>query len=374
MGGNQTIARNALFTLVAIWLGLVSSAAAAGDADFEETHEFLQVVIGGKTYRLDSLIVKAQGAKGQLPVALITNGTGRSWAEIHAESVDNYAPRARDLALRGWLAVVVIRRGIGHSGGSLAVDKCGRLHVERDLDAAADDLQAAIDAIKKRPDVDSSRIIALGVSTGGAGVVALGARNPSGLVGVVSVSGGLRFNCAGWDDKLIEAYRKYGAASHVPNLWLYAGNDSIFGPDIVGRLQSAFRAGAGDVTVKELLPFRREGHFIFSQGGMQWLGELDMFLQSHNLPTWRYSDASELLKRLHFDDGKMQFAIGYITAPVPKAMAFSPGGKRAFYQYDGKLDDLVSNRNLALARCQKANNTDCTIVMENNRWVGSATQ
>jgi len=48
-GVNQTIARNALFTLVAIWLGLVSSVAAAGDGDFEETHGFLQVVIGGKT-------------------------------------------------------------------------------------------------------------------------------------------------------------------------------------------------------------------------------------------------------------------------------------------------------------------------------------
>ncbi|MGT2465889.1 dienelactone hydrolase family protein [Mesorhizobium atlanticum] len=125
---------------------------------------------------------------------------------------------ARDLAIRGWLAVVVIRRGYGRSDGSIPADGCKKPHVKQDLDLAADDLQAAIDVLKNRPDVDASRIVAIGGSTGGATAIALGARNPPSLVGVVSVSGGLRLNCAGWEDELLKAYKEYGATSHVPNL------------------------------------------------------------------------------------------------------------------------------------------------------------
>jgi len=370
---NQTIAKGTLFTLVAIWLALVSSVAAADDPDFEETHGFLQVVIGGKTYHLDSLIVKAQGADGQLPIALITNGTGRSQAEIRHESVYDYADRARDLAERGWLAVVVMRRGIGHSDGHLLEDRCGQLHVERDLNAAADDLQAAIDVLKRRPDVDPLRIIAIGPSTGGASVVALGARNPTGLLGVVSVSGGLRFNCDGWDEKLVEAYRKYGTTSRVPNLWLYAQNDSIFGPDIVARLHTAFLSGGHDADVVEVGPLNQNGHFLFTGDGMRWLGEMDSFLRRQKLPTWSLSDASLLLKRLNFNDSAMHWAVAYLSAPIPKALAFSRTARHVYYRYDGKAGLMITSV-MARSSCAEAHNMDCNIVMENNHWVGSSTQ
>ena len=366
------MSRKLVVALVVAGLWLASQAARAADPDFDESHAFLHVVIDGKPYRLDSLVVKAVGAKGPLPIALITGGTGRSPAEIRRETVENYAPRARDLALRGWLAVVVIRRGIGQSDGSLAKDRCGRLHVEQDLGQATDDLQAAIDVVKKRPDVDPSRIIAIGTSTGGASVVALGARNPPGLVGVVSFSGGLRFNCTGWDDKLVEAYEKYGSASHVPNFWLYARNDSIFGPDIAERLSTVFQAGGGNVTLREFDPFGKEGHFLFTEGATQWLGDLDDFLRQHDLPTWGYSDVSALLKRLGLGSSKTVFAASYLAGPIPKAMAFSPSARRAFSE-SGWAHGLAANRDMALSRC-KAANTDCGIVMENDRWVGPATQ
>jgi len=367
------MSRKLVLALVVVGLWLVSQAAHAADPDFDESHDFLHVVIDGKHYRLDSLVVKATGAKGPLPIALITGGTGRSPAEIRRETVENYAPRARDLALRGWLAVVVIRRGIGQSDGSLAKDRCGRLHVERDLGQATDDLQAAINVVKKRPDVDPSRIIAIGASTGGASVVALGARNPPGLVGVVSFSGGMRFNCTGWDDKRVEAYRKYGAISRVPNLWLYAKNDSLFGPDLVERLHAAFAAGGDDVTLTEFSPFKKEGHFLFTEAAMPWLGELDTFLRHHDLPTWNSLDVSTLLDRLGLDNSQMRFIAAYMTAPAPKAMAFSASTTHAYFQYDGK-SGLAANRATAISLCEKAKNTDCGIVMENDRWVWPATQ
>ncbi|WP_224685889.1 hypothetical protein [Mesorhizobium sp. Ca11] len=98
--------RNFIFALVAMIDWLLCASAMADDADFTETRQFLHVVIGGKLYHLDSLVVKAVGTKGPLPVALITGGTGHSGAEMKGERAENYAPQARDLALRGWPTVV----------------------------------------------------------------------------------------------------------------------------------------------------------------------------------------------------------------------------------------------------------------------------
>ncbi|MGX7872784.1 dienelactone hydrolase family protein [Mesorhizobium sp. ORM6] len=341
----------------------------ADDPDFIETHEFLHVVIGGKPYRLDGLMVKKSGATGPLPIALITHGTAISIRENRAENVEKFRQRARDLALRGWLAVVVIRRGYGRSDGPFKKDGCEKPHVKQDLDAAADDLQAVIDLVKRRPDVDSSHIIAMGDSVGGATAIALGARNPAGLVGVISVSGGLHLNCAGSADKLVEAYRAYGATSHVPNLWLYAKNDSYFGPEVVDRMQTAFIQGGADLTLKEFDPFQKEGHALFLGGGVQWLERLDYFLQYNHLPTWSYADASKILKQLGLGSGGLRFAQEYLIAPTPKAMSFSPSAKRAYYQCDGTFG-LAANRAAAISLCEKAKNSDCSIVMENDRWVG----
>ncbi len=90
-------------------------------------------------------------------------------------------------------------------------------------------------------------MIAIGVSAGGAAVAALSARNPPGLVGAINVSGGLRFPTCPKEDALVAAFKDYGAKSRVPNLWIYAKNDSFFPSELVARMQSAFLDGGGDV-------------------------------------------------------------------------------------------------------------------------------
>lgn len=268
--------------------------------------------------------------------------------------------------------MVVIRRGYGRSDGSMPRDDCKKPHIKQDLDLAADDLQAAIDVLRDRPDVDASRIVVIGGSTGGATAVALGARNPPGLVGVVSVSGGLRFNCGAWEDELLKTYRQYGATSRVPNLWLYARNDSYFGPDLAERLRVAFTSGGSTVDFSEVEPFNNEGHKLLIDGGMQWLGKLDDFLRKRGLPTWNYSNVSQLMDRLGLTQDRSLIA-DYFVAPQPKAFAFSPSTRNWYYQYDGKYG-LAANRDAAVAGCATANIVDCGVVMENNRWVGAGTQ
>ena len=174
----------------------------------------------------------------------------------------DYAGPARDLARRGWLAVVVMRRGFGQSDGPMAASvSCATTSFADRFAADADDLQGALAAVSKRPDADPDRAIAIGVSAGGAAVVALAARNPTNLRGVVSVSGGLRMPDCPKEDVLVNAYKDFGAASRVPNLWVYARNDSFFGPELVERMQSAFLDGGGDVKlvhVRKVRPGRAQ--------------------------------------------------------------------------------------------------------------------
>ncbi|MGT2465890.1 hypothetical protein ACVOMV_13345 [Mesorhizobium atlanticum] len=105
---------------------------------------------------------------------------------------------------------------------------------------------------------------------------------------------------------------------------------------------------------------------------MQWLGKLDDFLRKRGLPTWNYSNVSQLMGGLGLAQDESVIA-DYFTAPTPKAFAFSPNTLNFSYQYDGKYG-LAANRDAALASCAKASSTDCGIVMENNRWVGAGTQ
>ena len=82
------------------------------------------------------------------------------------------ALQARDFAARGWLAVVVIRRGYGSSDGLPGVSRgaafmeCGSDQLARGFDVEADDLEGALNVITARPDADPSRVLLFAQSYG----------------------------------------------------------------------------------------------------------------------------------------------------------------------------------------------------------------
>jgi dienelactone hydrolase len=217
-----------------------SSAAPAKDGEFLEDNGFYRVTIGGRLYRLEALTVRRAEATGRLPIALIAHGQPASPQSMLDDHAANFAGVARDLASRGWLAVVVIRRGFGQSDGPMpAPVNCRTASFMPRFSSDADDLEAALEAISARPDADASRVIAIGVSAGGAAVTALAARNPKNLRAVINISGGLRMESCPKDDVLVQAFQELGTKSRVPALWMYAKNDSYFPPDVVGRMHEA---------------------------------------------------------------------------------------------------------------------------------------
>ena len=102
------------------------------------------------TFRLEALVVRPAKAEGKLPIALITHGKNLKAEENQQLRADLYAPQARDFAARGWLSVVVIRRGYGESDGIPGVSRgaaymsCQNADLVRGFDIEADDLDAAL--------------------------------------------------------------------------------------------------------------------------------------------------------------------------------------------------------------------------------------
>jgi dienelactone hydrolase len=379
--------------VILLTMFVCTAAPSAWSDELTEMPVSFPVTIGGDTFRLEGLIIRKSDALGRLPIAVLTNGGGATATAGAAATSATYAHYARDLARRGWLAVVTIRRGFGKSEGPKPTPiTCEAASLGAWATAAADDLQGAIDNVSKRPDADASKVIVIGSEIAGVAAVALSARNPPGLVGVVSVSGGLQSesNCP-INDILVDEYKVFGMKSRVPNLWIYSRSDKAFGPDLAERLHSAFLDAGGDVKFVMFFQDGNVGTAIFGQATGAWYAQMDGFLRANNLPTWGASDVWAVIDRLKITDRmERQSLLGsliqhYFAAPGEKAIAFSPSLQAAWLRPQNKLGaeprlpltyqtgsrSLDDARNGALAACQKAAQ-DCTIVMENYHWVGDA--
>ncbi len=343
--------------------------------EFVTERTYFRGRIANRPVRLEGLIIRRADLKGRLPVALITHGKSASLVDMLDSNADDYSGSARDLARRGWLSVVVMRRGFGQSDGPVSVSiTCDSKTFSDFFAADADDLQMALDAVTTRTDADPSRAIAVGVSAGGASVMALAARNPKNLHGVVNISGGLRTLECPKEDALVSAFRDFGATSRIPTLWIYAKNDSFFGPKLVENMQSAYLDGGGDVKLVMYDSYGRDGHnlFIEAKGRLKWLMEVDGFLRAQGLPTARRDSIADLMKLLRLGDNSRAFLEQYLAAPTYKAMAQTPDGRSHATQYGAPSLEIARTAVLDYCRAQFKTAQPCRIVMENDTWMGPA--
>jgi dienelactone hydrolase len=133
-----------------------------------------------------------------------------------------YLP-AIEFVRRGWTAAIVMRRGFGDSGGGLAEDMgpCANPDYLRAASASVADLKATITFLAKRPDIDASRILSVGISAGAFATVALTAKPPPGLVAGVSFAGGRgsdKPDSVCREDRVIDSFAEFGKRSRLPML------------------------------------------------------------------------------------------------------------------------------------------------------------
>jgi len=232
---------------------------------------------------LQALLVYAD-LPGKHPLVVMTHGTSRERQKRDEVSAWAMLPQATWFARRGWVALVAVRRGYGASGGRADyVDARGDYILAGE--ESAEDLRMAAEFGSKLPEVDPSRIIAVGVSTGGFATVALTANPPAGLVAAINFAGG-RGSMSDHEVRnpgdLIGAYRYFGKHSRTPMLWIYAENDHFFWPELAQKFDVAFRQSGGQDQFIQAPAIGKDGHSLFGHV-VAWSPVVDDFLKAQNL-------------------------------------------------------------------------------------------
>jgi dienelactone hydrolase len=289
---------------------------------------------------LDALMVRPNDSAAH-PLALLTHGTPREADRREETTPQEFVPQAREFARRGWTTVMVVRRGFGSSGGGYHEEGRACSSHPDYYDAgkqSAKDLSAAITYLSTLPQVDASRIISVGVSTGGFAQVALSADPPKGLLAAISFAGGR--GSRGPDDvcnpgDLIGAFGEFGRRSRIPMLWIYAQNDHFFGPQLAAQFLRAFTQGGGKASFVLAAPFRKDGHGLYSSRGIPiWTPVVDGFLQAQDLklrdsllalPTPPDVAPPEALSAAAREEFR-----AFLTYPSHKAFDVSGGGQYGF--------------------------------------------
>jgi dienelactone hydrolase len=223
------------------------------------------------------------------PVVVINHGT--SDATRLSVSMPVYYWLSKWFVERGYVVVLPQRRGHGATGGALAesVGSCADPDHFNSGQIAADDIEAVVDFMSRQPFVAPKATVVAGVSTGGWASLALASRNPANVAAVINFSGGRgghaggRRNAVCGEQRLIDAARDYGHTARVPTTWIYAENDSYFGPELATAMASAWKSGGAPVDIHILPAYGDEGHEIVNDqaGSTFWGAVLDRFLLEH---------------------------------------------------------------------------------------------
>jgi dienelactone hydrolase len=344
----------------------------------EET--FLPVEIKGKPYRLNALIVREVGG-GPRPIMLITHGQAPDPAQRERLEPRNFLRTARDGARRGYLSIVVIRRGFGRSDeNETRPPGCRVGDYGPILAAQADDLEAALKVVAERPDADASRVVALGVSVGGAAVLDFASRNPPGLKAVVNVSGGIRTRAPSGEappgcgiPDLAKVFARFAETTKVPSLWLYAENDTVFSPEDARRLNETYVAAGGRTDFQILPAVGREGHALFGhlEGVLHWLPAFDRFLRREGLPTFDQAALDAAVEAEAPSPELRPLLARYHGRPTEKAFAVTRSGNRGFVQFGGPA--LADVERVALEQCEQRGGEPCRILIRNFAVVPAGT-
>jgi len=359
------------FLLFVLSLVLISSAHAQRYVEREIIIPWAMAVPNG----LDALLVYAD-LPGKHPLVILTHGTSRKPEERAEVTVWQQIPQALWFARRGWIVLVVVRRGYGMSGGIPDTHfggRCPETDYQEAGEYSAEDLGVAIDYARKLPQVDDSRIVAAGISTGGFATVALTAKAPRGLVAGINFAGGrgsqADHNVCN-EDNLVHAYKDFGKHSRTPMLWIYAQNDKYFWPELAQKFDAAFRSQGGQDQLVLAPAIGQDGHSLFRHVSA-WSSTVDDFLIAQKL-----TPLAEPLPEIKppdvppppgLSEGGLRTFDSYLLLGPHKAFAVSPN----HYGFSTAQMTVDEAKRKALENCNRAaqQKEPCSVVSVDNAQV-----
>ena len=240
----------------------------------------------GKPIRLEAIVFRPAG-KGPFPLAVVNHGsTGRGSNPKLFRDTFTAPMLAEFLTQRGWLAAFPQRRGRGRSDGlydeGFNVDRargytCKTKRTLAGADRALADLEAAVAALQKRPDVKPGPVLLIGQSRGGALSVAYAGRYPGKVVGAINFVGGWVGDGCRNAVAVNRTLMNRGAAFPRPVLWLYGDNDPFYALEHSRGNFAAFRAAGGRGRFVEFRVPGGNGHGVM-QFPRLWAGEVERYL------------------------------------------------------------------------------------------------
>ncbi len=331
---------------------------------------------------LEALVTRPDGPREQqvrYPLALLSHGTPRPEDDRRRTSPLFSTATAIEFALRGWTVVTLIRRGYGLSQGEFleGTEPCNAQTDHRArANVTVQDITEATKGLSQLPYVDGSKLMLMGVSTGGFGSLAAAAENPPGLQAVLNFGGGRGStgpNTVCQPDRLVETFGQLGAAVKVPTLWVYAENDSFFAPALAKRFVDAFGANGGKAQFVALPAVGREGNALFGAAAIDaWRSSVDQFLNENRLANWAQPVAINPLPLAQppfaWDKSKAnveEFERYRTSLAFEKALAFNRDGK-VFWRNGFRTPEDAAKS--VMEQCQ-ASGTRCRLYAVNHTVV-----
>jgi len=315
-----------------------ASQGASAQLDYRMNEHVVQVPAGDGSVTLETTVFQPNGT-GPFPLIVINHGKDPGRPGLQPR--DRFYHMASAFVKRGYAVMVPMRQGFSQSGGRYRDHGC-------DMTAngytQAEDIRSTLDYARRQPWVDGERMVVAGQSYGGLATIALGTEDLPGVRGLINFAGGLRDDsdrCA-WRSQLVSAFAEYGAKSKLPSLWMYGQNDSLFGPELAGRMHASYVQAGGRGRLVEFPSFKRDAHGMLASrdGEKVWLEDTERFLNEIGMPTAVVVDvaAPPSQPRTDFagvDDvdavpflsehGRRAYR-EYLTKMTPRAFAVSPSG------------------------------------------------
>lgn len=230
------------------------------------------LVENGKPVGLETVLYRPAG-NGPFPLAVINHGsTGYgNDARLFANTWVN--PWLADfLNERGWMVAFPQRRGRGKSDGlydeGFAEDRskgytCNPERTLYGATRALEDIDSALTALRRRPDISNAPVLLSGNSRGGILSAAYAGLHPDEVHGVINFVGGWIGEGCHSARTVNQTLFRMGAAFPKPMLWLYGRNDLYYSIDHSRENLDSFRNAGGTAHFIEVtVAGKNNGHHV----------------------------------------------------------------------------------------------------------------
>lgn len=364
---SASLAALAMLPALGVSQTLPASQSVASTLDYRMNEHVIQVPAGSDDVLLETTVFQPDGP-GPFPLIVINHGKDPGRPSL--QSRDRFYHMASVFVKRGYAVMVPMRQGFSKSGGRYRDRGC-------DMTAngytQAEDIRATLDYARQQPWIDGARMIVAGQSYGGLAAIALGTEALPGVRGLINVAGGLRddSNRCAWRSQLVAAFADYGAKAKVPSLWLYGQNDSLFGPELAGRMHAAYVGAGGRGRLVEFPAFKRDAHGMLASrdGEKVWLQDTEQFLREIGMPTaivvdvpappsptrTDYAQVDDIDAVPFLSESGRRAYRDYLTKLTPRAFAVSASGGWTWAE-EGEDPD-----GRALATCSAKSREPCRL-------------